>query len=69
MQDFLDHHFSDGQSKRLCELGLTTLFERAGGVPGLLLPMYRAVLARAGSGKAKIEPEQVQNTLERWDLA
>lgn len=31
--------------------------------------MYRAVLARAGSGKSKIEPEQVDDTLERWDLA
>ena len=69
VQDFLDHHFTDGQSTRLCELGLTTLFERAGGVPGLLLPMYRAVLARAGNGKGKIEPEQVHDTLERWDLA
>lgn len=69
LQDFLDHHFTGGQSARLCELGLTTLFERAGGVPGLLLPMYRAVLARAGAGKGKIEPEQVDDTLERWDLA
>ena len=69
VQDFLDHHFTGGQSARLCELGLTTLFERAGGVPGLLLPMYRAVLSRAGSGKGKIEPDQVQDILERWDLA
>ena len=69
MQDFLDHHFTAGQSKRLCDQGLTALFERAGGVPGLLLPMYRAVLRRAGTGKGKIEPEQVDDTLERWDLA
>lgn len=67
--DFLDHHFPGGQSKRLCNQGLTALFERAAGVPGLLLPMYRAILARAGSGKAKIEPEHVDDTLERWDLA
>jgi hypothetical protein len=69
VQDFLDHHFDGGQSKRLCQLGLTALFERAGGAPGLLLPMYRAVLARAGAGKAKIEPDQVEDTLDRWDLA
>lgn len=69
LQDFLDHHFADEQSARLCEQGLTTLFERAGGVPGLLLPMYRAVLARAGTGKGKIKPEQVDDTLDRWDLA
>lgn len=69
LQDFLDHHFPSGHSKRLCEQGQAALFERAGGVPGLLLPMYRAVLARAGSGKGKIEPEQVDDTLERWDIA
>lgn len=68
LQDFLDHHFEAPASKRLCEQGLTTLFERAGGVPGLLLPMYRTVLARAGT-EGKIEPEQVDDTLERWDLA
>lgn len=69
VQDFLDHHFPAGQSKRLCDQGLVALFERAGGVPGLVVPMYRAILARAGSGKAKIEPELVDDTLERWDIA
>jgi type II secretory pathway predicted ATPase ExeA len=69
MQDFLDHHFDGGQSKRLCQQGLTTLFERAAGVPGLLLPMYRAVLARAGAGKGKVEHGLVADTLDRWHLA
>ena len=69
LPDFLEHHFPDGRGKRLCERGLTALFERASGVPGLLLPMYRAILARAGSSKGKIEPETVDDTLERWDLA
>lgn len=67
--DFLDHHFDPTQSKRLCERGLGLLFERARGVPGLLLPMYRAILARAGSSKTKIDPEHVDDTLDRWDLA
>jgi type II secretory pathway predicted ATPase ExeA len=69
VQSFLDHHFPPPQSKRLCERGLTALFERAKGIPGVLLPMYRTVLARAGTGKTKIEPEQVEDTLERWSLA
>lgn len=69
VQDFLDHHFGAGQSKRLCERGVTSLFERAGGAPGRLLPMYRAVLARTGGAKGKIEPEQVEETLARWELA
>jgi type II secretory pathway predicted ATPase ExeA len=69
VQDFLDHHFDAKQSKRLCEHGLAALFERSGGAPGLLLPMYRAVLRRAGAGQGKIEVEQVEDALERWDLA
>lgn len=69
LQAFLDHHFEAGQNKRLCERGLAMLFERAGGAPGRLLPMYRAVLRRAGSGKSKIEPEHVEDALERWELA
>ena len=36
---FLDHHFASQDNPRLCEQGLSTLFERAKGVPGLLLPM------------------------------
>lgn len=69
VQAFLDHHFEGGQSKRLCERGLATLFERGSGAPGVLLPMYRAVLRRAGTGKSKIEPELVEDALERWELA
>lgn len=65
--DFLEHHFPAAHD-RLCEHGLHALFDRAKGVPGLLLPMYRAVLARAGAGKGKIDAEQVGETLERWDL-
>lgn len=72
LQDFLGHHFCATQNHRLCERGLAALFDRAKGVPGLLLPMYRAVLARAaagkGAGKGKIDVEQVDETLERWDL-
>ena len=66
LQAFLDHHF-DGQSQRLCDRGLHALFERAKGAPGMLIPMYRAILARAGA-KGKIEAESVEESLERWDL-
>lgn len=66
LQAFLDHHF-DGQSKRLCDRGLRALFDRAKGAPGLLIPMYRAILARAGA-KGKIEAGDVEESLERWDL-
>jgi type II secretory pathway predicted ATPase ExeA len=69
LPSFLEHHFASQENPRLCEQGLSALFERAKGVPGLLLPMYRAILARAGSDTANIEPAEVEDTLERWDLA
>jgi MSHA biogenesis protein MshM len=64
---FLDHHFTSPH--RLCEQGLSALFERAKGVPGLLLPMYRTILEHAGSENGPIDPANVEDTLERWDLA
>jgi len=68
---FLDHHFPGEKEKgrRLCEQGLSALFERAKGAPGMILPMYRAILSRAGAGKAKLDVNYVEDTLERWDLA
>jgi len=68
LNTFLEHHFASPH--RLCEQGLSTLFERAKGVPGLLLPMYRTILERAGSEHGPIiDPAEVADTLERWDLA
>jgi len=69
VQPFLDHHFEGGAARRLCAKGLDLLFERSRGAPGLLLPLYRAVLAKAGRTKAKIDPLQVEEILERWDMA
>lgn len=66
---FLDHHFAEQGSPRLCEQGLSALFERAKGAPGLILPMHRAILSRAGKGKGKIDIAIVEDALERWDLA
>jgi MSHA biogenesis protein MshM len=63
---FLAHHFPSPH--RLCEQGCSALFERAKGVPGLLLPMYRTLLAHAGSENGPIDPAAVEDTLERWDL-
>lgn len=68
LPDFLEHHFGQGQAKRLCEQGLSMLFEHGKGSPGMILPMCRR-LFEAASGKAKIEPECVDDTLHRWDFA
>ncbi len=64
---FLAHHLDSPQ--RLCEQGLSALFEHAKGVPGLLLPLYRAILEHAGSDPDPIDPIAVEDTLQRWDLA
>jgi type II secretory pathway predicted ATPase ExeA len=64
---FLTHHFSSPLP--LCEQGLSALFEHAKGVPGLLLPLYRAILEHAGSDTDPIDPIAVEDTLQRWDLA
>jgi len=44
------------------------LFERSRGAPGLLLPLFRTVLARSRGTKTKIDPLQVEEILERWDM-
>ena len=66
---FLDHHFSPEHRERLCDQGLTALFERAKGLPGLLLPMARALFVRAANIEGPIDPSVVEDTLERWELA
>ena len=63
---FLAHHLDSPQ--RLCEQGLGALFEHAKGVPGLLLPMYRAILEHASSDNEPIDPTAVEDILQRWDL-
>jgi len=65
---FLEHHFRPEQAKRLCDDGRSALFERAKGVPGLIVPMCRAIFQRAGSEPTPIDPTVVEDTLERWDL-
>ncbi len=69
LPEFLAHHFTPAQAERLCEHGRNALFERAKGVPGLIVPMFRAILARAGAEHGNLDPAEVEDTLERWDLA
>lgn len=71
MPAFLEHHFPADEhgTIRLCEEGTSLLFERAKGAPGLLLPMYRTILFRAGPGTAALDLTTVEEILDRWDLA
>jgi type II secretory pathway predicted ATPase ExeA len=65
---FLEHHFGAASAKRFCEHGLALLFEHGKAAPGQVLPMAKRVFA-AATGKGKIEPEQVEEVLQRWNLA
>ncbi len=65
---FLEHHFGAAAQKRLCDRGTATLFEHGKGAPGLLLPLAKRVFA-AVAGKTRIEPQQVEDVLQRWNLA
>ena len=64
----LEHHFGSAMQKRLCDRGLAALFEHGKGTPGLMLPLAKRVFA-AAPGKTKIEHEQVEDVLRRWNLA
>lgn len=67
MRPFLEHHFSAPIVARLTDEGLTLLFEQGRGVPGLILPMFRTLLSKA-SGKGRIDPSQIEDTLTAWNL-
>ena len=49
--------------------GRSALFERAKGRPGLLLPMARTLLAHTDDTNGTLDPDVVDDILERWDLA
>lgn len=63
---FLEHHFGSA-AKRLCDRGLAAIFEHGRGAPGLMLQPTKRIFA-AAPGKTKIEHEQVEDVLRRWNL-
>jgi len=69
LEPFLTHHFGVEQANRLDNDAHQVLFERANGVPGLIVPMFRAILERFGCDPTPVDPVAVEDTLERWDLA
>ena len=68
LSPFLDHHFGPKQTQRLCQQAMHTLFERARGIPGLIVPMFRRVLS-VNNDNDPIEPVRLDEILQRWDLA
>jgi type II secretory pathway predicted ATPase ExeA len=67
MMPFLEHHFGAHQTKRLCQEGMRTLFERARGIPGLIVPMFQRLLAETPSNDP-FNPLSIEDILQRWEL-
>jgi type II secretory pathway predicted ATPase ExeA len=67
MPPFLDHHFGADHTKRLCQQGIHTLFERGRGIPGLIVPMFRRLLADTTSNEP-INPLTIDDILQRWEM-
>lgn len=67
MKPFLQHHFKASEVDRLKQEALSRLFEQGRGVPGLILPMFRTVLARSRP-KGAIDPDAIEDILGDWDL-
>ncbi len=66
---FVVHHFGKATADRFSDDGLSLLFERGRGIPGLLLPAIRATLRQTSTKGGKIHTTRVEDILSRWDLA
>jgi type II secretory pathway predicted ATPase ExeA len=65
---FIEHHFGAEKMQRLCQEGMRILFERGRGIPGLIVPMLRKLLADS-EPNALINPVTLDDILQRWELA
>ena len=65
---FIEHHFGDEKMQLICPEGMRILFERARGIPGLIVPMFRKILADSPPN-APIDPLSLDDILQRWELA
>ena len=65
---FIEHHFGNENMQRVCQEGMHILFERGRGIPGLIVPMFRKILADT-EPNAPINPLTLDDILQRWELA
>jgi type II secretory pathway predicted ATPase ExeA len=68
LSPFIEHHFGDENLQRICQEGMRILFERARGIPGLVVPMFRKILADS-EPNCPINPTTLDDILQRWELA
>ncbi len=64
---FLEHYFGN-EKKRLCQESMRILFERGRAIPGLVMPMFRKILAET-KPNTQLEPLLIDDILQRWELA
>jgi type II secretory pathway predicted ATPase ExeA len=64
---FIEHHFGADNLQRLCPEAMRILFERARGIPGLVVPMFRKILAES-EPNLPIDPLIIDDILKRWEL-
>ena len=64
---FLEHHHGPEAAKRMGKKAMGVLFEHSRGAPGVLLPMFRAVIKRSPKA-GEIAPESVVDIVQDWDL-
>jgi type II secretory pathway predicted ATPase ExeA len=65
---FIEHHFGAEKMQLICPEGMRILFERARGIPGLIVPMFRKILADSPPNDP-INPLSLDDILQRWELA
>lgn len=68
LSPFIEHHFGNEKMQLLCQEGMRILFERGRGIPGIIVPMFRKLLAES-KPNAPINPLTVDDILQRWELA
>jgi len=64
---FIEHHFGAENLQRICQEGMRILFERARAIPGLVVPMFRKILAES-EPNTPIDPVTIDDIVQRWEL-
>lgn len=64
---FIEHHFGAENLQRICQQGMHILFERARGIPGLVVPRFKKILAES-KPDGPIDPLTIDDILQRWEL-
>jgi len=63
----IEHHFGADYLQRFGQQPMRILFERARGIPGLVVPMFKKILAES-KPNGPIDPLTIDDILQRWEL-